>query len=107
MIWPAIATASITSARNIQSCSPIWKAPTVASPERAATAPQRTKAAISDAGADEEEPPDREEAPRQRGHDTAEPGPTRRRTSTASATPMQVWATAVPQAEPRMPRSKP
>ena len=40
--WPAIAIASSTSARKIQSWNAIWCAPIAASPKRAATAPATT-----------------------------------------------------------------
>ena len=48
MICPAIATASRTSARKIQSWNAIWCAAIEASPKRVATAPARTNESISD-----------------------------------------------------------
>ena len=66
MICPAIAIASSTSARKIQSWNEIWNAPSSASPKRATTAPASRKAAISDAVRDEEELPDRDQAASER-----------------------------------------
>ena len=47
--WPAIAIASRTKARKIQSWNAIWCAAREASPKRAITAPASVKAASSDA----------------------------------------------------------
>ena len=59
-------------------------------------------------GADEEELADREQPPRERRAPGARSArPTRRAISQTNTAPMHVCATAVPQAEPSIPQSKP
>ena len=107
MIWPAIAIASSTSARKIQSWNAIWCAASGASPSRV------------DDGAGEDERGIRRDVRRKMnfpsessrrastGRRPALPRPTRRRIATTNASAHPVCAITVPHAEPAIPQSKP
>ena len=107
MICPAIATASSTSARKIQSWNAIWCAAIDASPKRVATAPARTKESMSAVVRMKIHLPSDSTRRASASRTRASPGARRRSTTTTNAAPIPSWAIAVPHADPATPQSKP
>src|SRR4029079_16944786 len=107
MIWPAIATASSTSARNSQSWNDTWYAPSSASPIRATTAPASRNAAIRAVVRRKMNAPTDRSRSASETTGTRSARPTRRATSQMNPAPMHVWAMAVPHADPSIPQPKP
>jgi hypothetical protein len=104
--WPAIAIASRTKARKIQSWNAIWCAASDASPNRAITAPASVNALRSAAVRTKMWRP----ITRSRRISTREgrvsPAAARRMT-TMKAAPIPNCAITVPQADPSIPQPKP
>ena len=107
MIWPAIAIASSTSARNSQSWNEIWYAPSSASPKRATTAPASRNAQISAVVRAKMNLPTESRRRARWTTGARSDRPTRRTISQTKPSPMHDWASAVPHAEPSIPQSKP
>ena len=104
MICPAIASASSTSARKMNSWKTIWWAPSEGAPTRASTAEATRKEPSSAVVRTAISPPTRISGRMRARLGSCHPP---RAWTRAKATPMPTWAITVPHADPSRPQPNP